>query len=109
MDPITKSNPRFDHGRQINAIRGFRGRGKGRGYRYRRGYGRGRYRNVIGHSQRGKPATRGGRNNYNNHKQMRQDRKRRYYDKYKDGRGKRNKTPYGSSRGSKYYRERRNI
>ena len=124
IDPITRDTSKFDHGRRINAIynpRGYRG-----GYRgnyhgtFRgsyRGNGRGSYRGSfsgrmqsqrgkrgkgMSSSQRGKfPKKRN--DNSKTFKELRKERKRRYYDKYRDNRNKHQSRKYSIGRGRKFY------
>ena len=129
IDPITKETTKFDHGRRINAIYNPRGYKSGyRGNYYKgtfrgsyRGNGRGSYRGSfrgrmqsyrgrgsrgMSTNNRGKPPRK--RNDYGKaHKELRKERKRRYYDKYRDGKRKNPGRKYSIGRGRKYHDNKR--
>ena len=94
MDPITRTTPKFDQGRRINAIRRDR-----RNDRYSR-------MNRKGFGYQGKPARK--RNDYKRDNKGMRGQRRRYYDKYRDGnRGKRTRRPFNNERKSGYFRDQR--
>ena len=129
IDPVSNESTKFDHGRRINAIQNrSRYRGGYRGSRYGsfrgsyRGNGRGSYRGTFkgkfhwkrGNRGRGISTSHRGRlpkkrNDSNKtFKELRKERKRRYYDKYRDG-GKRKNQGRGNGigRSRKYYDNKR--
>ena len=129
IDPTTKETTKFDHGRRINAIQNrtryrggyrgnyhgsFRGRYSANGRGSYRGSFRGKFQSRRGTrgremstSHRGKLAKK--RNDSSEtFKELRRERKRRYYDKYRDGGKQKNQSrKYSIGRGRKFYDRKR--